>query len=177
MVGSEINMLKRRTFIKHSIYAILLYILSLLSSARYYATRTKITRKLTKTGGYIEYSSNNKARVDPEKCLGIICCSCLEVCPVRAITIEDTEKKPLAIADKSWWGNRNKIFYIIDKQKSYNIEDVDLNKYIPYSSSGIKTTASVNQSICIGCGICRQACPVTPIKAIELVDPKKYRNV
>jgi ferredoxin-type protein NapF len=96
------------------------------------------------------------------------CNACGQVCPTDAIRPFKVEDKAhifigTAVIDRSMciaW-NSNKACLVCDEYCSYRAIKWEVDE------KGVKRPV-VDESICVGCGICESACPVQPVAAIRV---------
>lgn len=94
------------------------------------------------------------------------CVKCSEVCPSGAILPLTVEQKITTQTGKVRFVENNCIVYT-DKTSCGSCSEhcpTQAVTMVPYS--GELTIPKINTDICVGCGACEYACPVTPYKAI-----------
>ncbi|MDR2036961.1 MAG: 4Fe-4S binding protein [Bacteroidales bacterium] len=103
------------------------------------------------------------------------CVKCTEVCPNKAILPLTKEEKIITQIGVVRFIKQNCIVYTDETSCGSCSEHCPTQavKMVPYK--GELTIPEVNPDICVGCGACEYACPVTPYKAIIVDGCEKHQ--
>ena len=94
------------------------------------------------------------------------CTRCTEICPNGAILPLTVEEKVTTQTGVVRFEKRNCVVYIDETSCGSCSEHCPTKavRMVPYK--GLLTIPEITPEICVGCGACEYACPVTPYKAI-----------
>ncbi len=103
------------------------------------------------------------------------CTKCTEVCPNKAILPLTKEEKVVTQIGIVRFIKQNCIVFTDETSCGSCSEHCPTQavKMVPYK--GELTIPEVNADICVGCGACEYACPVTPYKAIIVDGHEKHQ--
>jgi ferredoxin-type protein NapF len=94
------------------------------------------------------------------------CTKCGDICPTGAILPLKEEKKKLTQIGKVYFIKENCVVHTQKTACGSCSEHCPTQAVYMMPYEGNLTIPETNQDICIGCGACEHACPVTPYKAI-----------